>query len=355
MSLSGRVSLKFVALRLLWGVPVLLAVIVTSFFVLRAAPGGPFDREKPLPPRILKNLRAQYDLDRPVVPVWTPAQEGTPRAEELARFAQEYPVTTVGPVAFTTSLSGAAETQLPAYVLQVASGDLGVSMKYTDETVNDIVWRTLPVSATLGLAAFALAYAIGIALGLLAATRRGTWVDAASVVVATVGLSAPNFVLGALLILVFSLTLGWLPPALWEGPAYAVLPTITLAAGPSAYIARLTRSGALEALSEGYIRTARAKGLTERAVVWRHAFVNALGPLITVSGPLLATLVTGSFIVEHVFALPGMGRYFITAVIDRDYPMVLGVTVVYAALIVIANIAVDVLYALADPRVEDAR
>ncbi len=355
MNLSGRVSLKFILTRLAWGIPVLLAVIVTSFFVLRAAPGGPFDREKPLPPRILKNLRAQYDLDRPVLPVWTPAEEGTPRAEELARFATEHPVTTLGPIAVTTSVSGALETQLPAYVIQVASGDLGVSMKYTDETVNGIVARTFPVSATLGLAAFLLAYVVGVGLGLLAAARRGTWVDSASVVVATLGLSAPNFVLGALLILVFSLWLGWLPPALWEGPAYVILPTVTLAAGPAAYIARLTRSGALEAMSEEYIRTARSKGLTERAVIWKHAFVNALGPLITVSGPLLATLVTGSFIVEHVFALPGMGRYFITAVIDRDYPMVLGVTVVYAALIVLANIAVDVLYALADPRVEDAR
>lgn len=346
-----RISLKYVAQRILWGVPVMLAVVVMSFVVLRFTPGGPFDREKPLPDNIVLNLRAQYRLDRPMLPVWTTPDD--PLAQrEYATFAETHPIVRVGDLHFTVAPSAIAQTQLFAYLGQVARGDLGVSMKFTQVSVNDILKRTFPVSFTLGVLAFVLAFAAGITLGVLAAWRRGTWLDTASILFATFGFSMPNFVLGALLIFGFSLTLGWLPPALWEGPAYVILPVVTLALGPAAYIARLTRSGVIEALDQDYIRTARAKGVAPDKVLVKHALINAIGPLITVGGPLLAMLVTGSFIVELIFAIPGMGRYFITAVVDRDYPLVMGVTVVYALLIVVANIVVDVLYAVVDPRVE---
>ena len=349
--LSGRVSLQYLAGRVLWGVPVMLAVIVVSFMVMRFTPGGPFDREKPIPDNILMNLRAQYRLDRPMLPVWITPSDRIAK-KELAAFADQHPVVSLGDLHFTFAPTAIAETQLVAYLGQIATGDFGVSMKFTQVSVNDILRRTFPVSMTLGLLAFLLAFALGITLGVLAAWRRGTWLDVGSILFATFGFSMPNFVLGALLILIFSLSFGWLPPALWEGPAYVILPVVTLALGPAAYIARLTRSGVLEALEQDYIRTARAKGVRENVVLYKHALVNALGPLITVGGPLLAMLVTGSFIVELIFAIPGMGRYFITAVIDRDYPLVMGVTVVYAVLIVVANILVDILYAVADPRVK---
>ena len=347
----ARISLRYIAARLLWGIPVLLAVIVVSFMVLRFTPGGPFDREKPIPDNILMNLRAQYRLDRPMLPVWTTPDTDIER-KELKAFAEQYPVVSLGELHFTYSPGGVAETQLFAYLRQVMGGDFGVSMKFTQVSVNDILKRTFPVSMTLGVLAFVLAFLIGVPLGVIAAWRRGTWLDVGSILFATFGFSMPNFVLGALLILIFSLWFQWLPPALWEGPAYVILPVVTLALGPAAYIARLTRSGVLEALEQDYIRTARAKGVREKIVLFKHALANAVGPLITVGGPLLAMLVTGSFIVELIFAIPGMGRYFITAVIDRDYPLVMGVTVVYAALIVVANIVVDILYAVADPRVE---
>lgn len=349
--LGGRVSLQYVAGRLLWGIPVLIAVIVVSFLVMRFTPGGPFDREKPLPDNVLMNLRQQYRLDRPMLPIY--GAPGDPiEKKEIAAFEAAHPVLRVGDIRVVYTPSGLAETQLFAYFGQIARGDFGVSMKFTQVTVNDILRRTFPVSMTLGFLAFVLAFVIGVTLGTLAAHRRGTWVDGAAMVFATFGFSMPNFVLGALFILVFALTLGWLPPALWEGPTYMILPALTLALGPAAYIARLTRSGLLEALDQDYVRTARAKGVRENVVLFKHALMNALGPLITVGGPLLAMLVTGSFIVELIFSIPGMGRYFITAVIDRDYPLVMGVTVVYALLIVVANIVVDILYAVVDPRVE---
>ncbi len=347
---SGRFSLQYLLGRVLWGVPVLLTVITVSFLVMRFTPGGPFDREKPLPDNVLMNLRKQYRLDRPMVPIYT-TPDGDIERREIDKFEAEHSVVSVGDVHLVTSPSGIAETQLFAYLGQILRGDFGVSMKFTQVSVNDILRRTFPVSFTLGLLAFVLSMVLGVGLGTLAASRRGTWVDSGAMLFATFGFSTPNFVLAAAFILLFSLWLGVLPPALWEGPAYMVLPVVTLALGPAAYIARLTRSGVLESLDEEYVRTARAKGVPESLVLLKHALVNALGPIITVAGPLLAMLVTGSFIVELIFAIPGMGRYFITAVIDRDYPLVMGVTVVYATLIVVANIVVDILYAVADPRV----
>ena len=351
MRLRGRVSLKFVIFRLLWGIPVLLAVITIAFFVMRFTPGGPFDREKPLPPAVEANLRAQYRLDQPLLPIYFESDDPA-RAKELDAFEELHSVVSLGSAKLVVDPSGIGQTQYFAYLGQLARGDLGVSMKFTQISVNDILWRTFPVSTLLGSVAFILAFLLGITLGVIAAWKKGTWIDGFAMVGATFGFSMPNFVLGIFLILLFALGMKILPPALWEGPEYIILPALTLAVGPAAYIARLTRSGVLEAMEQDYIRTARSKGLSERVVLVKHGLANALGPLITVSGPLLAMLVTGSFIVEHIFAIPGMGRYFITAVTDRDYPLVMGVTVLYATLIVLANIFVDIAYAVADPRVK---
>lgn len=351
MNRLRRISAKFIAQRLLWGLPVILVVVVTSFTVLRLTPGGPFDREKPLPPEIQRTLRAHYQLDRPVFPIYT--QPDDPAAQQdVAQFEAQHGVATLGPLRLVKNPAAWADTQLAVYLTQLLRGNLGVSMKFQQETVNSIIARSFPLSLQLGLLAFALTYLAGISLGLVAAARRGSAVDATSMVAATVGISTPNFVLAALLVLVFSLKLRWFPAGLWESPAHAVLPVITLAAAPTAYIARLTRSGLLEVLNQDFIRTAKAKGTAPWKILLVHALPNALGPLITVAGPLLATLVTGSFVVEHVFSIPGMGRYFITAVTDRDYPLVMGITVVYALLVVVANIIVDVMYSVADPRIE---
>lgn len=351
MSRLDRISLRFIARRLLSGIPVLLVVVVTSFIVLRLTPGGPFDREKPLPPEIQKTLRAHYHLDRPVFPIYTtPASEAA--QSDVAAFEETYGVATFAGLRVVTSPAGWGQTQLLDYLAQLMRGDLGASMKFQQESVNDIIGRSLPVSLLLGLWAFVLTYTVGIGLGIIAAANHGKSADSVSMVFSTLGISTPNFVLAAVLVLVFALKLKWLPAGLWESPSHVVLPVLTLAAAPTAYIARLTRSGILEVLGQDFIRTARAKGALRLRVLFIHALPNALGPLITVAGPLLASLVTGSFVVEHVFAIPGMGRYFITAVVDRDYPLVMGITLIYCALVVVANVIVDVLYSVADPRIE---
>lgn len=350
----SRISIKFIIARLAAGIPVMITVITISFIVMRFAPGGPFEREKPLPPQIRQNLERQYNLDKPILPLYRSSPNTPEHSKDVElerRFEAAHKVTSLSTRwRLVTDLEGIKSTQLISYFGQVLRADLGVSMKYTQTRINDILARTFPVSIALGALSFIFAYAFGVGLGVLAASRKGSAIDRLSMFVATAGLSLPNFVLGAGLILTFALWLKWLPAGLWEGPSYIILPALTLALAPASYIARLTRSGMLDVMDEDYIRTAQAKGLSQRAVLLKHALINAAGPLITIAGPLLATLVTGSFIVEHIFAIPGMGRYFITAVIDRDYPMIMGVTIIYAALIVIANIVVDVLYAVVDPR-----
>jgi oligopeptide transport system permease protein len=300
---------RYVAFRLLQGVAVLWLVATITFALLRLLPGGPFDREKVLPPEVLRNVEARYDLDAPVA------------------------------------------TQYLRYLQGLARGDLGPSYKYVGRDVADILRDAFPVSIGLGALALALALGVGVSVGLVAGTHRGRPADHATTLLAVLGLSVPSFVLGALLILVVGLWLGWLPAALWEGPLHAVLPALTLAAMPAAYVARLTRAGVLDVIDLDYIRTARAKGLPESRVRMRHILRNALLPVVTYFGPLLAVLLTGSFVVEQIFAIPGMGRFFVTAVTNRDYPLVLGVTLLYAALVVLANLAVDLLYAWLDPRI----
>ncbi len=295
--------------RLLHGVPVLLAVATVTFLLMHAVPGGPFDRDKKLPPEIIANIEAKYHLDKPV---W-----------------QQYLL----------------------YIKQVVQGDLGPSYKYIGRDVSDIIRDTFPVSLTLGLCAVLVTLGLGIPAGLLSAARQNSVWDRTCIFIATLGISLPSFVLGALLILVFSHQLHLLPPALWEGPRHIILPALALGAGFAGYIARLTRSTVLEVLTTDYIRTARAKGLSESMVLVKHALKNSVSPIVSVMGPLTAGLVTGSFVIEYIFSIPGMGNYFITAVTNRDYPLIMGVTLVYAVLIVLANILVDLIYMKLDPRV----
>jgi oligopeptide transport system permease protein len=301
---------RFLVSRFLQALAVLWVVATLTFVLMRLVPGGPFDRERRLPPEVLANIAAKYRLDDPL------------------------------------------SVQYLRYLTELLNGNLGLSYKYVDRTVNMIVADTLPVSAFLGGAALLFALAISFPLSLWAASRPNTWADRFALFIVTLGLSIPNFVLGALLMWLFSLQLGWLRSGSWGSPASVVLPAVTLGAAPAAYLSYLLRSTLVENLGEDFVRTARAKGLSETAVLFKHALRNSLIPVLTVLGPLAATLLTGSFVVEYVFAIPGMGRFYITAVTDRDYPMIMGVTMVYTALLVGANLIVDLLYSLIDPRIK---
>jgi oligopeptide transport system permease protein len=300
--------IRFIFRRLAWGIPVLWLVATATFVLMHLVPGGPFDQEKPLPPEIKANVDAKYHLDQPVL------------------------------------------TQYLYYLEDLLRGDFGPSYKYIGRSVNDIIRDTFPVSMQLGLWAVLISVIVGVGAGTLAAARPRSWADHIGMLLATAGISFPSFVLGTFLIMIFSYRVHLFPAALWEGWRYGVLPAVTLALLPTAYIARLTRSSMLEVLQQDFIRTARAKGLGERQVLLKHALKNSITPVVSFLGPLTATLVTGSFVVEFIFSIPGMGRYFITAVTNRDYPLIMGVTLVYAVLIVAANIVVDLFYSWIDPR-----
>lgn len=301
--------LKYFFKRLLHGIPVLIVVATLTFIIMRLVPGGPFAEEKKLPPEILANIQAKYHLDQPVI------------------------------------------TQYLLYLKQLAQGDMGPSYKYVGRDVADIISDTFPVSITLGLLAMLVVVGVGVPVGVWSAYRQNSIVDRISMFFATLGISVPSFVLGTVLVWLMSHKLHWFPPALWEGPRHMILPAIALGAPFSGYIGRLTRSAVLEVLASDYIRTARAKGLTESVVLLKHTLKNSIYPIVSVVGPLTAGLVTGSFVIEFIFSIPGMGSFFITAVTNRDYPLIMGVTLVYAVLIVLANILVDIIYMWLDPRV----
>jgi len=300
--------IRFVIRRLAWAIPVLWLVATVTFVLMHLVPGGPFDQEKPLPPEIKANIDAKYHLDEPLA------------------------------------------TQYLYYLKDLLRGDFGPSYKYLGRSVNDIIRDTFPVSMQLGLWAVLISVIVGVGAGIIAAARPRSWMDHAGMFLATAGISLPSFVLGTFLIMLFSYRFHFFPAALWEGWRYGVLPAVTLALLPAAYIARLTRSSMLEVLHKDFIRTARAKGFGERQVLLKHALKNSITPVVSFLGPLTATLVTGSFVVEFIFSVPGMGRYFITAVTNRDYPLIMGVTLIYAVLIVVANIVVDLVYTWIDPR-----
>ncbi|MEC7640787.1 MAG: ABC transporter permease [Nitrospinota bacterium] len=295
--------------RVLHGFPVLITVATLTFFIMHMVPGGPFDRDKKLPPEIIANIEAKYHLDKPL---W-----------------QQYLL----------------------YLKQLGQGDLGPSYKYVGRDVADIIWEAFPVSLTLGLCAVLVTLGFGVPAGVLSAYKQNTPIDRAFIFLATLGISLPSFVLGSLLILLFSHHWHLLPPALWEGVRHALMPALALGGGYAGYVTRLTRSAMLEVLGSDYIRTARAKGLSETIVLFKHALKNSIVPIVSVMGPITAGLITGSFVIEFIFSIPGMGSFFITAVTNRDYPLIMGVTLVYAVLIVLANILVDMIYIWLDPRV----
>lgn len=291
------------------GLLVLWVVATLTFLLLRLAPGGPFDSERKLPPEVIANLEAKYHLNEPV---W-----------------QQY----------------------LRYLGAIAQGDFGPSYKYLDRGVTAIIADTLPTSTLLGALAILFALLTAFPIGLLAAYFRNSAIDRFCMFVATLGISLPNFILGALLIWAIALQLGWLQAGRWDDWSSVILPAVTLGAAPASYLAALLRSTLIETFGEDFVRTARAKGLTEFVVVAKHALCHSLIPVLTVMGPLTAALLTGSFVVEYVFAIPGMGRFFITAVTDRDYPLIMGVTLVYTALLVCTNLLVDLLYSYVDPRI----
>ena len=301
--------LRFLLRRVLLGIPVLVAVATLTFLIMHWVPGGPFDTEKILPPAIIANIEAKYHLDQPV------------------------------------------GVQYLLYMKQLLQGDLGPSYKYIGRDVSDILRDTFPVSFTLGMCAVLVVLGMGVPAGIISAYWKNSLLDRSILLFAAMGISIPSFVLGAVSVWIFSHQWHLLPPALWEGPRYMILPAFALGAGFAGYVARLTRTTVLDVLSSDYIRTARAKGLTEFKILIKHVLINSIYPIVSVMGPLTAGLVTGSFVIEFVFSIPGMGRFFITAVTNRDYPLIMGVTLVYAVLIVAANIVVDIVYGWLDPRV----
>lgn len=303
--------LGYVLRRLLGAVPTLFLVVTGAFFLMRVAPGGPFDRERTLEPTVMANLNAAFRLDEPLL------------------------------------------TQYLHYLGNLARGDLGPSFIYRDFTVAELLARGLPVSMTLGGLALLLALVVGGTLGCLAALRQGSWVDTLVIAIATFGITVPNFVLAPFLALVFGVWLAWLPAGGWgEGHwRNLILPVIALALPQVAVVARLTRGAMIETLRADHIRTARAYGLPTSRVVLGHALRAAALPAVSYLGPAAAGLMTGSIVIEQIFGLPGIGRYFVTGALNRDYTLVMGTVVIVAVFVIAFNLIVDVLYAVLDPRV----
>ena len=301
--------LYFILKRLAIIVPMALVVVTLTWGLIRLAPGSFYSGEKKLPASVEENIRKKYGLDQP----WY--------------------------------------TQYGMMMANFVRGDLGDSVKYEGQSVNEIIVRHLPYSATIGILAYALALMIGLSAGVIASLRQNSSFDYGSMSLAMLGLSLPNFVLGPLLVLVFSFWLYWFPPARWGSPTALVLPVVTLAAIYAAYIARLARAGMLEVLRSDYIRTARAKGLDEKTVLLRHAIRGGLIPVVSFTGPALAALLAGTVVVERVFAIPGLGNIFIQSVFNRDEPLILGIVAFLSILIMVFNLLVDISYGFLDPRI----
>jgi oligopeptide transport system permease protein len=303
--------LRFILRRLIITVPMVIIVVSLTWGLVRMAPGNFYTGEKRIPPAIEKNLREKYGLDKP----WY--------------------------------------VQYGKMLKNILMLDFGTSLKYEGQSVNSILARSLPVSATLGLLAYLLALIVGVTAGTIAALKQNSRLDYASMALAMLGISLPNFVLGPILVLIFSLTLFILPPTRWGGfPSLnLILPVITLSAVYMAYIARLTRSGMLEVLRADYIRTARAKGLSEKAVVLRHAMRGGLMPVVSYTGPALAFLIAGTVVVERIFVYPGLGTYFLNACLNRDEPLIIGIVAFISISVLLFNLLVDIAYGFIDPRI----
>jgi oligopeptide transport system permease protein len=302
--------ISFVSRRLLLMIPTLWVIGTLTFFIMRVAPGGPFMAERDIPANVKEQLMQRYGLDRPL-------------GEQYLRF-----------------LGGAVRL------------DFGPSYKFASRQVREIIFEAFPVSAELGGWALLLSILIGVPIGVIAARRQNSGADFASMSLALAGVSIPNFVLGPLLVLSISLSLFLLPPALWQDGSSRVLPVLTLSTAYVAYIARLTRAGMLEVLRQDYIRTARAKGLSEGSVIGKHALKLGVLPVVSYLGPAAARVIMGSIVVETIFAVPGLGRHLVNGAFNRDYTLVMGVVLFYAAFLMVLNLIVDVAYSWLDPRVE---
>jgi oligopeptide transport system permease protein len=308
-------TVAFVVRRLVGAIPTLALVVMLTFLLTRLAPGGPFDEEQALSPEIRANLEAAYGLDQPM------------------------------------------HLQFARYVQGLLHGDFGPSFKFRDFTVTELIAGGLPVSLTLGSLAMLLALALGIPAGIWAAQSRGGVPDRAVMALAVAGISIPVFVVAPLLALVFGIGLGWLPVAGWAAgrPAHLVLPVLSLALPVLAFVARLTRGSLLEVLRAPWIRAARARGLPERSVLLQHALPTALLPVVSYVGPAAAAVLAGSLVVETLFGLPGMGRHLVQGALNRDYTLVMGMVIVYATLMILLNLAADLVYAWLDPRIRGGR
>jgi len=302
--------IRFVAVRLLQTIPVIWVIVTATFFMVRFVPGGPFTAERAVSPEILRNLQAHYGLDRPL---WR---------------------------------------QYLTYCDSILHGNLGPSFKYPTRTVNEIIAEKLPESIQLGLISLGVALVIGLPLGVLAAVKRNTWVDYLCSSFALVGVCVPTFVMGPLLILVLAIHFGWFNASGWYGPMDRVLPSLTLGLVYAAYIARLTRGGMLEVLSQDYIRTARAKGASEGRVILKHSLRGGLTPVVSFLGPAIAGIVTGSFVIETIFQIPGIGREFVNSAFNRDYTLVLGTVLLYAVFLISMNLLVDVVQVWMNPKLK---
>ena len=301
--------LRFITSRLLQSILALYIIITATFFMVRFVPGGPFTAERAVPKEILRNLEAHYGFDQPLY------------------------------------------RQYFAYVGSLLCGDFGPSFKYSNRTVNEILGDKLPVSIELGLWSLGVALLLGLSLGVVAAIRRNTWIDYLASGIGMTGLSVPSFVIGPLCVLVFAIHLGWVSASGWDSPTDRILPALVLGLAYAAPISRLARGGMLEVLNQDFIRTARPKGATELRVVFKHALRGGLLPVVSYLGPAVAGILTGSFVIETIFQIPGLGREFVTSAFNRDYTLVLGTVILYAALLISLNLLADIAQAWMDPKV----
>jgi oligopeptide transport system permease protein len=301
--------LRFITSRLLQSVLALFLIITATFFMVRFVPGGPFTAERAVPKEILRNLEVHYGLDQPLY------------------------------------------RQYFAYLGSLLRGDFGPSFKHSDRSINEILGEKLPVSIELGLWSLAVALLLGLSLGIVAAVRRNTWVDYLASAIGMIGLSVPSFVIGPLCVLAFAIQLGWVNASGWDTPTDRILPALVLGLAYAAPISRLARGGMLEVLHQDYIRTARAKGASELRVVFKHALRSGLLPVVSYLGPAIAGILTGSFVIETIFQIPGLGREFVTSAFNRDYTLILGTVILYAALLIALNLLADIAQAWMNPKV----
>ncbi|MFC3419532.1 ABC transporter permease [Salinicoccus hispanicus] len=302
--------IKYIGQRLIYIIIALFIIITATFFLMRLAPGNPFASERAVPPAIQESLNAKYGLDNP----WY--------------------------------------VQYGEYLLNTVQGDFGTSMKYKYRETNDMIAEGFPISMTLGLEAMFIAVGMGVLIGTIAALFHNKWPDYVMSIVAVIGISVPSFVMASVLQYYLALQAGWFPIAGWNGFIYSILPAVALASTPMAFIAKLTRSSMLEETNSEYVKMAKAKGISKWVVTFKHALRNALLPVVTYLAPLTAGIITGSFVIEEIFAIPGIGKYFVTSITNRDYTVIMGTTVFYSIILLLAVLIVDILYSFIDPRIK---